>query len=107
MKKLFHDPSFEPIQVEELDLSNEKATQMPNVLCLQLLTHLRVLVLNGNQIQRFPGKIIAKELQCLTILDLSNNLIEELDDIADLNLPNLSVLDYQGNYVCTYLLRIT
>ncbi|CAD8199466.1 unnamed protein product [Paramecium octaurelia] len=107
LRKLFHDPSFEPIQVEELDLSNEKATQMPNVLCLQLLTHLKVLVLNGNQIQRFPGKLVAKELQSLTILDLSNNLIEELDDIADMNLPNLSVLDYQGNYVCQYLLRIT
>lgn len=38
--------------------------------------------------------MIAKELYCLTILDLSNNLIEELDDIADMNLPNLSVLDY-------------
>lgn len=66
-----------------------------------------MLVLSGNQIHRFPGKVVAKELQALTILDLSNNLIEELDDLADMNLPNLSVLDYQGNYVNTYLLRIT
>lgn len=76
-------------------------------LCLNLLPNLKVLVLANNQIGRFPGAQVAKELQALQILDLSNNLIEELDDIADMNLPNLRVLDYQGNFVCTYLQRIT
>lgn len=63
-------------------------------LCLHELPNLQVLVLANNQIRRFPGKTLAKELQKLEILDLSNNLIEELDDIVDLNLPHLHILDY-------------
>jgi len=76
-------------------------------MCLNLLSNLKVLVLANNQISRFSGVIFAKELQGLNILDISNNLIEELDDLADMNLPELRVLEYQGNYVCTYLQRIT
>lgn len=63
-------------------------------LCLQPLINLKVLVLSNNQIGKFDGIAISRELQNLEILDLGNNLIEEMDDLADMNLPNLRILDY-------------
>lgn len=41
------------------------------------------------------------------MLDLSFNLIEELDDIIDMGiLEDLRILDISGNYVCTYVARV-
>lgn len=43
----------------------------------------------------------------LTVLDLSQNCIEELDDLIDMGiLEELRVLDIQGNFVCSYMSRI-
>jgi hypothetical protein len=41
------------------------------------------------------------------VLDLSHNLIEELDDIVDMGiLEELRILDISGNYVCNYITRV-
>jgi len=40
-------------------------------------------------------------------LDISNNLIDKMDDIAGLgSLKSLAVLDITGNPICQHLIRV-
>ena len=66
-----------------------------------------MLVLSQNMIQRFPGLQLAKALPKLQVFDISNNLIEDLEDLVDLGgLEELHILDLSNNYVVTYITRI-
>ncbi len=63
--------------------------------------------LSKNKINKFDATILTKGAPQLLILNLSDNLIDELDDIVDLgSLKHLNTLDFSNNPVVTYLKRI-
>ncbi|KRX07265.1 hypothetical protein PPERSA_06880 [Pseudocohnilembus persalinus] len=92
---------FDPKKVEMLQLQNQKADQLPNRKCLDLLVNLTFLCISDNLISRFDPTILTKSAPQLKKLDLSNNKINILDDIIELGvLDQIDMLDFSNNPVC-------
>ncbi len=89
-------------QLEELDLSNAKITQIPDEVLE--LTHLKILNLKWNKIQKSLAHIVF--FSNLTWLDLSNNQLSTLPDSFS-NLSNLTWLDLSNNRLSTLPESIT
>lgn len=88
-------PSFAgcEVAIKEIHISNNFITELPDEFC-ENLSHLKILDLRDNKIERLPDKIA--HLQALMRLDLSNNSINSLpDSLAQLG--HLMSLQLDGN----------
>lgn len=81
-------------EIERLDVSKNPSITLP-LDFIQSCINLKHLKFVDNQARRFPANI--DKAQRLTSLDLSNNLIQELDHVCFTKFPSLRSLDLQGN----------
>lgn len=76
------------------------AKKLPPVGAFELMPKLTLLVLSDNKIERFNAFTLTKYAVNLEIIDFSNNLINDIDDLVDLgSLENLKILEFRGNPV--------
>lgn len=81
-------------EIETLDVSRNPSITIP-LDFLQACTNLRNYKFVDNQAKKFPPNL--KETPYLTSLDLSNNLILDLDHVNFDEIANLTTLNLQGN----------
>lgn len=100
LRQKFLHPSFNPKEITELALTKTGSVNLPTIRCLNLLPNLIILNLSQNKINKFDAKILTKGASQLVELDITENLIDSLDDLVELgSMKCLKTLDFRNNPV--------
>lgn len=103
LRQKFLHPGFNPKEITDLTLTKTGSVNLPPIRCLNLLPNLKILNLSQNRINRFDAKILTKGASQLVELDLTDNLIEILDDLVELgSMKSMNSLDFRNNPVKFY-----
>lgn len=104
---MINSKSFRPKRQKELELSNQKATDLPPIKVLSIFPNLIEMDVSNNRIVRFDPERITKGCKRLRVLKMNNNLIKSLTDIKKLgDMEFLETLSFIGNPVESNLLYI-